>query len=205
MKGFFLGVALASVGWVGGFYLYQARQQVAAKPEADVAQPEPGAGSKRQRKVRRRPVGAPREGAPEAEMGLAEEEPPARKLTAAEMRPASRGDDLSRADVLQLDMGAKDDAPELTEDEIERRFRERQDAILDCIDKSRPDDQTFVPGRVSIQFRIQRTGQVRGVRVEAPSILQQGGLYNCVKSVVMALRFPASNGSQVVTYPFSLN
>jgi hypothetical protein len=33
----------------------------------------------------------------------------------------------------------------------------------------------------------------------------RGGLYGCVKGVVGGLRFSPSNGSQVVTYPFSLS
>jgi hypothetical protein len=45
---------------------------------------------------------------------------------------------------------------------------------------------------------------VRGVRVEAPSILQRGGIYSCVRGVVMGIRFPPSKGSQIVSYPFSL-
>ena len=51
----------------------------------------------------------------------------------------------------------------------------------------------------------QRAGTVRGVRVEAPAILQKGGLYGCIKKVVGGLRFPASGGSQIVTYPFTLS
>ena len=45
---------------------------------------------------------------------------------------------------------------------------------------------------------------MRGVRVEAPAILQKGGIYGCIKGVVGGIRFPPSNGSQVVSYPFSL-
>jgi hypothetical protein len=63
----------------------------------------------------------------------------------------------------------------------------------------------YVPGLVNIKFRIQRQGTVRGVRVEAPSILQKGGLYGCVKGVVGGLRFPPSGSSQIVTYPFRLS
>ena len=55
-----------------------------------------------------------------------------------------------------------------------------------------------------MKFRIQRTGNVRGVRVEAPAILQKGGIYGCIKGVVGGIRFPPSGGSQVVSYPFSL-
>ena len=62
-----------------------------------------------------------------------------------------------------------------------------------------------MPGLVNVKFRIQRSGTVRGVRVEAPSILQKGGLYGCVQGVVERLRFPPSGSSQIVTYPFRLS
>jgi hypothetical protein len=55
-----------------------------------------------------------------------------------------------------------------------------------------------------VRFRIQRTGAVKGVQVEAPVILHKGGLTACIKGVVGGLRFPASSASQVITYPFSL-
>ena len=55
-----------------------------------------------------------------------------------------------------------------------------------------------------MRFRIQRTGAVKGVQVEAPVILHRGGLTGCIKGVMSGLRFPSSNMSQVITYPFSL-
>jgi hypothetical protein len=64
--------------------------------------------------------------------------------------------------------------------------------------------RTYVPGRVTVRFRIERSGIVNGVQVEAPVILHRGGLTTCIKGVVGSLRFPASNMSQVITYPFSL-
>lgn len=201
MRGFLLGLIVASMGWVGAYYYFVLRLQppVAAPQVAPLADtPAP----KRARRVKRRgravatAQGPAQPAAPDI---------PERKLTAAELRSMSKGDDLSKPDVLRLDMANGAAAEELSQDEIDDRFRARQDAILDCIDKARPDANTFVPGRVNIQFRIQRTGQIRGVRVEAPAILQQGGLYGCVKDVVLGLRYPASGGSQVVTYPFELS
>jgi len=55
-----------------------------------------------------------------------------------------------------------------------------------------------------VRFRIQKTGSVKGVQVEAPVILHKGGLTGCIKGVVGGLRFPASIASQIVSYPFSL-
>jgi hypothetical protein len=134
-----------------------------------------------------------------------EPEPEAIKLGASDLKLVSQGDDLSKPDVIRMDMSDESGSHELSQDDIDGRFRAREDAILSCISHARPDEDTYVPGRVTVKFRIQRSGSVRGVRVEAPAILQKGGLFGCIKGVVGGLRFPPSNGSQVVTYPFSLS
>lgn len=200
MKGFFLGLMFASAGWLGLYYGYILRQPTPAPSSAVAPATEPAA-PKRARRVKRRGRTVATAGAAPA----AAPDVPERKLTAAELKPTSRGEDLSRPDVVRLDMANGNNAEELSQEDIDDKFRARQDAVLECIDKARPDPNTFVSGRVNIQFRIQRTGQIRGVRVEAPAVLQQGGLYNCVKDVVTGLRYPASGGSQVVTYPFELS
>src|SRR4029077_15413636 len=127
------------------------------------------------------------------------------KLSPADLKLISQGDDLSRPDVVHMGDATDDTGTrELSQDDIDAKFRAKEDAILGCISKARPDEDTYVPGRVTVKFRIQRTGNVRGVRVEAPAILQKGGVYGCIKGVVGGLRFPPSSGSQVMTYPFSL-
>src|SRR5262249_31041005 len=134
-----------------------------------------------------------------------EPEPEPVKLSAADLRLVSQGDDLSRPDVVHLGDATDDSGSrEPTQDDIDAKFRAREDAILGGIRRARPDEDTYVPGRVTVKFRIQRTGNVRGVRVEAPAILQKGGVYGCIKGVVGGIRFPPSNSSQVVSYPFSL-
>jgi hypothetical protein len=132
------------------------------------------------------------------------DEPEPVKLSAAELRMVGQGDDLSRPEVVHLDMSDASGGHELSQDEIDARFRAKEDAVLGCISRARPDQDTWVPGRVTVKFRILRTGAVKGVRVEAPAILQKGGLYGCIKGVVGGMKFPASNMSQVITYPFSL-
>jgi len=129
-------------------------------------------------------------------------EPAPRKLSTADLRVVAQGEDLSKPDVMRLDLS--DATPELTPDEIDARFHAKEDAVLGCISRARPDDYTWIPGRVVVTFRILRAGGVKGVRVEAPAILQRGGLYGCVKGVVGGLKFPAGTMNQVVTYPFSL-
>jgi hypothetical protein len=181
----------------------------AAAPSASDAGAPPAKEAKEKKKKRRRGAvrvaqgDGPRSGpsvTPPAEV-----EPEPVKLSAGDLKLVSQGDDLSRPDVIKLGDATDDSGShELTQDEIDARFRPKEDAILACIMRARPDEDTYVPGRVTVKFRIQRTGNVRGVRVEAPAILQKGGLYSCLKGVVGGIRFPPSNSSQVVSYPFSL-
>jgi hypothetical protein len=131
-------------------------------------------------------------------------EPEPVKLRAADLKMVWQGEDLSRPETVRLDFSKDAVGRELSQDEIDARFRAKEDAVLGCMARARPDQYTFVPGRVTVRFRIQRTGDVKGVQVEAPVILHKGGLTGCIKGVVGGLRFPASNMSQVITYPFSL-
>ncbi len=132
------------------------------------------------------------------------DEPEPIKLRAADLKIVWQGEDLSRSETLRLDFSNDAGGHELSQDEIDARFRTKEEAVLGCVARARPDEYTFVPGRVTVRFRILRTGAVKGVQVEAPVILHKGGLTGCIKGVVGGLRFPASNMSQVITYPFSL-
>jgi hypothetical protein len=132
------------------------------------------------------------------------DEPEPIKLRAADLKIVWQGPDLSRAETVRLDFSNDAAGHELSQDEIDARFRAKEDAVLGCIAHARPDEDTYVPGRVTVRFRIERNGIVKGVQVEAPVILHKGGLTPCIKGVVGGLRFPASGASQVITYPFSL-
>jgi hypothetical protein len=132
------------------------------------------------------------------------DEPEPVKLRAADLKIIWQGEDLSRPETMRLDFSNEAGGHELSQDEIDARFHAKEDAVLGCVARARPDEYTFVPGRVTVRFRIQRTGTVKGVQVEAPVILHRGGLTGCIKGVVGSLRFPASNMSQVIAYPFSL-
>ena len=131
-------------------------------------------------------------------------EPEPIKLRPADLKIVWQGEDLSRTETTRLDFSKDAVGHELSQDEIDARFRTKEDAILACIARARPDEYTYVPGHVNVRFRIHRTGAVKGVQVEAPVILHKGGLTGCIKGVLGSLRFSASNMSQVVTYPFSL-
>jgi hypothetical protein len=132
------------------------------------------------------------------------DEPEPIKLRPADLKIIWQGEDLSRPEAMRLDFSKDAVGRELSQDDIDARFRTKEDAVLGCVARARPDEYTFVPGRITVRFRIQRTGAVKGVQVEAPVILHRGGLTGCIKGVVGGLRFPASNMSQVITYPFSL-
>ena len=132
------------------------------------------------------------------------DEPEPVKLRTADLKIIWQGEDLSRPDAVRLDFSKDAGGHELSQDEIDARFHTKEAAVIDCVTRAHPDAYTFVPGRVTVRFRIQRTGAVKGVQVEAPVILHKGGLTGCIKGVVGGLRFPASNMSQVITYPFSL-
>lgn len=215
MKGFLLGLVVAALAFGGYVYWKEGQRPVASSK----ATPDAGAPVKetREKKKRRRrgamrvarteggrAEGAPGSG-PRVPAAPMEPEPEPIKLSPADLKLVSQGDDLSRPDVIHLGDATDDNGSrELSQDDIDARFRAKEETILDCIARARPDEETYVPGRVTVKFRIQRTGNVRGVRVEAPAILQRGGLTGCIKGVVGGLRFPPSNGSQVVSYPFSL-
>jgi hypothetical protein len=204
MKGFLIGILVAGLAFGG--YLYW-REQKASAP-APVAKPADTVAPTASKKVKRRPRGAARLArgpAPGEAAPAPEPEAELVRLSAADLRAVAQGDDLSTPDVLRLDMSNDKELPELSQDQIDERFRGQEAAILDCIARARPDPETYVPGRVTIKFRIQRAGTVRGVRVEAPAVLQRNGLFGCVKGVVLRLRFPSAGTSQIVSYPFTLS
>jgi hypothetical protein len=132
------------------------------------------------------------------------DEPEPVKLRPADLKHVWQGEDLSKAENQRLDFSKDAIGRELSQSDIDARFRTKEDAVLGCIARARPDEYTDVPGRVNVRFRILRTGAVKGVQVEAPVILQKGGLTGCISRAVTSLRFPASDSSQVITYPFSL-
>jgi hypothetical protein len=213
MRGFLLGLVVAGLAF-GGYYYWKEFLHPPAKPvvspDAGTASKEPREKKKKRRRgavrvARNEAAGqAPSPGRPPQAPPM-EAEPEPIKLSSADLKLVSQGDDLSRPDVIHLGDATDDSGSrELSQDDIDARFRAKEEAILGCITRARPDEETYVPGRVTVKFRIQRTGNVRGVRVEAPAILQKGGIYGCIKGVVGGIRFPPSNGSQIVSYPFSL-
>ena len=199
MKGFVLGLLVAALAFAGYLVWQRQTKPPASAPSITVASSAPA------KKAKKRPRGATRVARASAEAPAAEPDPEPVRLSAADLRNVAQGDDLSTPDVLRLDMSNDKELPELSQDQIDERFRSQEPAILECISRSRPDPETYVPGRVTVKFRIQRAGTIRGVRVEAPAVLQRNGLFGCIKGVMGRLRFPAAGTSQILSYPFTLS
>ena len=203
MKGFILGLVVAGLGF-GGYLYWRHHQPGVIAPASQVADAGAPPASRKTKKRGRGAVRVARGPAGDNLPGGEPESEPVR-LSAANLRLVAQGDDLSKPDVLRLDMSNDKELPELSQDQIDERFRGEESSILECIARARPDSETYVPGRVTIKFRIQRAGTVRGVRVEAPAILQRNGLFGCIKGVMSHLRFPAAGTSQNLELPFTLS
>jgi hypothetical protein len=207
MKGFLLGLLVAALAF-GGYLYWNGQHRSPSGSQAHA----PADGGAPARRKRRRGRGATRlaradhAGHGEAPaQGDGDPDPEPVRLSPADLKVVGQGDDLSRPDVVRMDLADSKETRELTQEDIDAQFRAQETAILDCISAARPDPDSYVPGRVTVKFRIQRAGTVRGVRVEAPAVLQRGGLYGCVRKIVGSLHFPAAGSSQIVSYPFTLS
>jgi hypothetical protein len=127
---------------------------------------------------------------------------PELKLSPGDDRMTTAGDSLGRAEHVDLTQ-AGDDGKELSQDDLDAAFRPAQSQIGKCITDA-VGDYPLESGRVEVAFRVERSGAVKKLRVEAPQLLMRRGLYACVRGIVSGVRFPSSGGANVVTYPFSL-
>ncbi len=112
----------------------------------------------------------------------------------------AEGDALGRPERIDL---SEPDAKELSQDDLDQVFHPASSRIEKCITEALG-DAPLESGRVEVGFRVEKSGQVSRLRVEAPALLQHQGLAHCVRSTVTALHFPSSGGASVVTYPFEL-
>jgi len=130
------------------------------------------------------------------------EEPTLKKPSAADLKPVTKGQSLQGADYIDMSKGGAE-GRELDEADVNTRFRKLDGRIVACIDRARQ-GWDVSRGRVLVAFRIERSGQVKRVKVSAPALLLREGLYDCVHPLVASLRFPASSRSLMMSYPFSL-
>jgi hypothetical protein len=124
------------------------------------------------------------------------------KLAPGDERITSSGDALGRPEHIDFTQGG-DDGKELDQDQIDEVFHGAQSAITRCITEA-VGDYPLDSGKVTVRLRIERAGDVKKMRLDAPQLLMRRGLYACVRPAVTKLRFPASGGANVVEYPFAL-
>ncbi|HEY1585129.1 MAG TPA: AgmX/PglI C-terminal domain-containing protein [Polyangia bacterium] len=127
---------------------------------------------------------------------------PELKLEPGDDRSATSGESLGRAEHIDLSQGG-DDGKELQQEDLDAVFRGAQSAISRCITDA-VGDYPLESGKIEVAFRVERTGQVRKVRITAPQLLMRRGFSACVRPIVTGLHFPSSGGANVVTYPFAL-
>ena len=127
---------------------------------------------------------------------------PELKLEPGDDRSTTTGESLGRAEHVDLSQ-AGDDGRALEQEDLDAVFRPAQSAISRCITDA-VGDYPLESGKIEVAFRVEKTGAVRKVRITAPQLLMRRGFVGCVRPIVTGLRFPASGGANVVTYPFSL-
>jgi hypothetical protein len=127
---------------------------------------------------------------------------PELKLSPGDDRLTASGDALGRPEHIDLTQ-AGDDGHELSQEDLDGIFNPAQAQISHCITDALG-DYPLETGKVEVAFRVERSGAVKKIRVEAPQLLMRRGLYGCVRPIVSGLHFPTSGGASVVTYPFSL-
>src|SRR5437773_7956431 len=125
MKGFLLGLLVAGVAFAGYLYWKSATTPKANGPIAS-GHADAGVATKKKRRRARGATRLARSGAPaeRAETNAPEPEPEPEpvRLSPGDLRVVAQGDDLSRPDVIKMDLGDQREARELTQDDIDARF-----------------------------------------------------------------------------------
>ena len=124
------------------------------------------------------------------------------ELRAGDERRGVEGESLGRTE--RIDMTETGDAAkELDQEELDHSFAPAQPRIEKCITDALG-DAPLASGRVEVGLRVGRSGAIERLRVEAPQLLLRRGIYHCVRGATQGLKFPASGGASVVTFPFEL-
>jgi hypothetical protein len=101
-------------------------------------------------------------------------------------------------------MAEADRGTEVDQNEIERVFRRLDNKTVACIDQAAA-GWHLRGSKIVVGFRLERSGEVKKVQVEAPSLLQRHGIYDCIAPMVRGLRFPRGSRALVLHYPYRIN
>jgi len=125
---------------------------------------------------------------------------PEKKLAPGDDKPTTVGEALGRPEHIDMSKG---DEKELDQADIDRVWAGAEPQLSRCITEAVA-DWPLESGKIEVGYRIEKDGSVRKVRITAPALLVKNGLVGCMRGKVTALRFPASGGASVVTFPFAL-
>jgi hypothetical protein len=185
----------------------QAVQPVVADPGSEAPKKPPG----KRRRGGRGGTDAPNEGAADGidgnaaggEAGLAEPEPPAIVLSAADRRLVWRGAEVALpAARHDFSAGAATERA-LSDEEIAGTVRAQSKAVVDCMVAAAAG--TDLRATVMLQLLVDGSGRVTKHRVQAPQYLFDHGLAGCAERALGRWRFPAVGGFTLVNAPFDLS
>jgi hypothetical protein len=125
---------------------------------------------------------------------------PEKRLAPGDDKPTTVGEALGRPEHIDMSKG---DEKELDQSEIDRVWGGVEPQLSRCITEAVA-DWPLESGKIEVGYRIEKDGSVRKVRLTAPALLLRNGLAACMRAKITSLRFPASGGASVVTFPFAL-
>lgn len=136
--------------------------------------------------------------------GAAHEGAPVPQLQPGDTKVSVEGDRLG-APGARLDLTRPDDGlpSQLAEESLDRVFDPERGAISQCLVDA-VGDYPLDKARVEVGFRVEPSGAVSKVRIEAPQLLLRNHLAGCIRPKVTGLRFDKAAGATVATYPFEL-
>lgn len=212
MLRFLLGLLVGAALLAGGFVAWSTRAPCLARcgdgtrcdgarcvPAVAATTPTAAAPTTRRKRTR----GGPSKSAPSGGAGepLAPAAPEV-TLQPGDEKPVAQGDALGRPEHVDLSQRG-DDGRALEQDDLDAVMKPAEGRITGCITTALG-DAPLDTARVEVAFRVERDGAVHRMRVTAPQLLQRNGVTRCIRAVVTALRFPASGGASVATYPYEV-
>jgi hypothetical protein len=104
----------------------------------------------------------------------------------------------------RLDLTKDDEGPrELEQADLDAVFDPKRESISQCVVDA-VGDYPLDRAKVEVGFRVESSGTVSRVRIQAPELLLRNHVTACIRPIVTALRFPKAGGATVATYPFEL-
>jgi hypothetical protein len=131
--------------------------------------------------------------------GVDDNAPPPVQLTAADRALEWRGDDVSPPP-RKVDMSS--DARPLDDSEIQATISSQSGPPQQCVVQAVPNAQ--LQATITVKMVVDAQGRVARAKLQAPHILFEHGLLNCIKPALSRMKFPATGMPTLVTMPINL-